>query len=319
MTSPDPTSPEGLTEQEQLFLASLTRPLSADESERLKDGDAAKNAELTATWLAMAAFADTADIQALRREALAAGKQTQQKRPGFRALGLAAAACLALAIGAGGLILWSASRLQTYTAPDRGIGHVTLADGTEVTLSAGGQIRSRISRSARDIELVRGDAYFAVRHDAGRTLTVTSGNHRAIDLGTEFNISQTDTLYRLTLVSGALRVENTRSGYRRDLVPGQSYLDQGGTEHIALETSQNAARWAKGQLAFDDASLAEVDAAFSRLTGRRILFSTPALAKLRLSGTISLEKPDRASQAISAALPVNATPTPAGDIRVSAR
>lgn len=310
MTDSNPTPPasDTLSDQDRTFLDSLNADLPTD----------APNEEtLTATWLAMAAFAETDEISAMRRDALrAAGVVQTRKRPMPRIIGMAMAACLTLAIGTGSFALWS-GRIQTFTAPAQGIAHVTLKDGTEVTLSAGGEIRSRIGQSKREIELVRGDAYFAVTHDASRPLTVTTHGHRAIDLGTEFNISQTPDTYRLTLVSGAVRVENIKTGYTGDLKPGQTYVDQAGAERITMEMSRNAAGWAHGQLAFEDSTLREVGATFSRLTGRRIIFTTPAVADLRLSGTVNLDNVGRASQAISAALPVTATPTAQGDIRVS--
>lgn len=312
MTDPNPT-PDALSEQERTFLDSLNAPASPDAPQ--SDEDAA----LIGTWLAMAAFADTAEIKAMRQDALrAAVVMRSVKRPVSRYVGIGLAACLTLAIGAGSFVAWS-GRMQTFTAPSQGIAHVTLKDGTEIALSAGGEIRSRMGLSKREIDLVRGDAYFAVTHDASRPLTVTTGSHRAIDLGTEFNISQTSDAYRLTLVSGAVRIENLKTGYTGDLKPGQSYIDQAGHERIADDAPERVSSWARGHLAFEDASLAEVGVAFQRLTGRRIIFTTPAVARLHLSGTVNLDNVDRASQALSAALPVTATPTAQGDIRVSPR
>ena len=309
MTDPNPTL-DSLSDQERACLDSLN---AGEPTQSEHDAD------LTGTWLAMAAFAETDEIKAMRREALrAAGIVQTRKQPVSRIMGMAMAACLTLMIGAGSFVVWS-GRTQTFTAPAQGIAHVTLKDGTEIALSAGGEIRSRMGLSKRDIELVHGDAYFAVTHDASRPLTVTTRNHRAIDLGTEFNISQTGDAYRLTLVSGAVRIENLKTGYASDLKPGQSYIDEAGHERIAADAPERVSSWARGHLAFEDASLSEVGVAFQRLTGRRIIFTTPAVARLHLSGTVNLDNVDRASQALSAALPVTATPTAQGDIRVSPR
>lgn len=312
MTDPNPT-PDALSEQERACLDRLNAPMTPGAQE----GDA--DAALIGTWLAMAAFSDTAEIKAMRQEALrTAGVSRVVKRPQPRYIGLGLAACLTLAIGTGSLVAWS-GRIETFTAPTQGIAHVTLKDGSEIALSAGGQIRSRIGASKREIDLVRGDAYFAVTHDEKRPLTVTTGSHRAVDLGTEFNISQTGDAYRLTLVSGAVRIENLKTGYAGDLKPGQSYIDMAGHERIADDAPARVSSWARGHLAFEDASLSDVGVAFQRLTGRRIIFTTPAVARLHLSGTVNLDNVDRASQALSAALPVTATPTAQGDILVSPR
>ncbi|CAL4869596.1 hypothetical protein MMA231_03888 (plasmid) [Asticcacaulis sp. MM231] len=312
MTAPN-LKPDALSEQERTFLGSLNAPASPDAPRNEEE------AALMGTWLAMAAFADTAEIKAMRHEALlAAGVVRPVKRPVSRYVGIGLAACLTLAIGGGGFFAWS-GRMQAFTAPAQGIAHVTLKDGTEITLSAGGQIRSRIGASKREIDLVRGDAYFAVTHDEKRPLTVTTSSHRAVDLGTEFNITQTGDAYRLTLVSGAVRIENLKTGYASDLKPGQSYIDQAGHERISDDAPARVSSWARGHLAFEDASLSDVGVAFQRLTGRRLIFTTPAVARLHLSGTVNLDNVDRASQALSAALPVTATPTAQGDILVSPR
>ncbi len=316
MNQPDLPEPD-LTEDERLFLASLTRPLTEDESQRLQASPIGDSSSLTQTWLAMAAFGETDEIQAMRREALAAGAPARRQKPQWP-LPVGIAAAMAIAV-TGVALSWHLNAYQTFTAPARGITHIALADGTQVTLSAGGEIRSRIGRTRRDIDLTRGDAYFAVVHDAARPLTVTSGIHRIVDLGTEFNIAQTATAYRVTLVSGALRISNTHSGYSRVLAPGQSYVEMPTAEQVVQDPSPHLASWAHGQLVFEDASLDQVGSAFTRVTGRRIIFDTPALSDMRLSGTIDIEHVDRACVALSAALPLRARPTAEGDIRISRR
>jgi transmembrane sensor len=311
MTDSDPF------EQERLFLASLTRSLTEAEELQLQSSPIDAKASLTGTWLAMSAIANSDEIQAMRADALeAAGALTSKRRPRSYALPIGIAACLAL-VAAGFTTLWSMNQVQTYSAPARGIAHFTLADGTQVTLSARGELRSRMGRSKREIELKRGDAYFAVVHDERRPLTVTNGVHRIVDLGTEFNVSQASGVYKVTLLSGALQVRNLKTGYSRELAPGQSYTETPKSEQITDDSSGNVASWAHGQLVFEDASLDQVGAAFARLTGRHFIFGAPELSELRLSGNIDIEHVDRACRALSAALPVKATSTAQGDVLIS--
>ncbi len=330
--APAPSETELSSQDPQvLLLASLTRDLTAQEDERLHAWCAENpelQAALTATWLSLGVFADSDEMRLLRQEARdAAGLgPIRQNRPQGQSAsnrpwltGALMAASVLLAIGWGGYSVWSANRMTTFTAPPQGLAHITLSDGTQVTLSAGGQIKSAISHSKRTVELVRGDAFFDVIHDANRPMTVNSRGHEITDLGTVFNISQASDLYRVTLISGAVRVKNTQTGTSSDLKPGQSYVESGRTWQVIGGNADAFAGWAQGHLIFEDASLAEVSTSFSRLTGRRLIFASPELARLHLSGVINLDHVERACQALSATLPVTAKPTDSGDILISAR
>jgi transmembrane sensor len=311
MTEPD------LNEQERLFLESLSCPWKADDIDPLAAPADEQVTALTGTWLAMSAFAQSDKMKVMREQALkAAGIASRAPRRQTFFFPTAVAACLVVAV-AGSMLIWTENQDQTFTAPPQGIAHVTLKDGTQVTLSAGGMIRSRIGKSKREIELKAGDAYFAVVHDENRPLTVTSGIHRVVDLGTEFNVSEATDAYRVTLVSGALRVANIKTGYSQTLKPGQSYLATTKTEQIVDDPPAHVASWTHGQLVVDDASLDQVGASFARLTGRRFIFDAPELSELRLSGNIDIEHIDRACQALDALLPIKATPTAQGDIHIS--
>lgn len=65
---------------------------------------------------------------------------------------------------------------------------VTLADGTRIDLAPGSMLSVRMLPWARRATLVRGEAYFDVRHERWRSFTVGGDGFSVEDLGTAFNV-----------------------------------------------------------------------------------------------------------------------------------
>lgn len=324
--------PNLLTEQalEALFVTSLSRTLSPLEERMLKpwlELNANKAQELRAVWLALGAFKDTREVKAMRKEALDHVGSNKARTIIFdleRLFGVFASRRAALLgfglvflLGLFGLFSLNMPKTQTYDSPAQAIGHFQLDDGTKVTLSAGGKLESRMDKKNRTLKLLAGDGYFTVAHDKTRPLKVLSGAYTVVDLGTEFNISHSSDRYHVTLVSGKASIHNAKSGFFADLKPGQTYRDVAGIEKISTDDEPNLIGWASGILSFDDVSLAEVNATYARLSGRKLVFSAPELSALRLSGVLHIERLDATCQALSATLPIKATPTKDGNILIS--
>ena len=153
-----------------------------------------------------------------------------------------AAACAALAAV---VILPSA----TTTAYRTGVGGgkaVVLADGSRVDLSGDSELRVQILPWARKAELVRGEAFFDVRHESARTFEVASGGTAVRVLGTAFNVDrQSPTRTVVAVYRGAVDVAVAgehnlvlRKGDAAHVVDG----------HIAAQprTAETAPAWKSG-------------------------------------------------------------------------
>ncbi|UAL10051.1 FecR family protein [Caulobacter segnis] len=298
----------------RLLAASLTRPLTTAERTALdawEAGSAEAREEVARTrevWLAMGLAAEDPTVRALRRSV--GRKARPERRPLLAGLGLLAAALVV------GVALNAQPQVETYAAPAHAAARLTLADGSHVVLSPGGRLTTRFSRRARDVSLEAGDGFFEVTHDKRRPFAVAASGRTLTVLGTRFNVAGGARL-TVSLVQGSLRVSQPGAPSVL-LVPGQRYVgasDVGGAAQAGDVRSDAA--WTDGRVVLADASLAEAAERLSRVSGRRVALTDPSLARLRLSGSLPIERMDDVGAALEALLPVRAQTTAGGDLIVS--
>jgi transmembrane sensor len=99
---------------------------------------------------------------------------------------VAAAIGLVAVIGVVGQGYFTRPEGQVIETPKGGQERLGLADGSQIVLNTESAVRVNIGAHARSVELLRGEAYFQVRHDAQRPFVVTVGAHRIVYLGTKF-------------------------------------------------------------------------------------------------------------------------------------
>jgi len=324
MTSSDIPNPAPGPDPRQLLAASLSRPLTEMEQFSL-DAWAASSvaardeiAQTREIWLAAGLAADDPAVRQLRRSArLAAGLDQPVRRrdaPVARrwlvgGLGLAAAALVT------GVMLVDQPRTERFVAPAHAVAHLALADGSHVALSPGGVLTVRMSRHARALALVDGDAFFEVSHDTRRPFTVAASGRTLTVLGTRFNVAGGRRL-TVSLVQGSLRVSAAGA---TDIVlkPGERYVAaQNGGRAETADVVGDAA-WKDGRLVFADASLVEVTERLSRAAGRRFVLADPALGDLQLSGSMKVGRIEDVRSVLEASLPVTTRLTAKGDLVIA--
>lgn len=223
-----------------------------------------------------------------------------------RSIGLLAAgvAGLAVLLGAGGW-LWSHKAVveATYAAASGHRTAIVLADGSRVALDNGAEIRARLGKADRRIELARGRAFFDVAHDPDRPFEVTGGGHvvRAIGTAFEVDVASAGVPFRVALLRGRIRVRDAETGARaRELSPGQVLVaDKAGVERVSSTDVAAATAWREGRLVLRNETLEAAAAELNRRGGRRILVEGAAKA-LRLSGAYSGDDPQTFARAIAA-------------------
>src|SRR6185437_16694465 len=98
---------------------------------------------------------------------------------------------------------------------------VTLADGSSIELNTSSTIL--IHQDRRAITLVKGEAFFDVRHDADHPFTVDAASQRITDLGTKFVVRNLSDRVEVALLEGRAHLAPVTgaSGARQaDLSPG---------------------------------------------------------------------------------------------------
>jgi len=202
-----------------------------------------------------------------------------------RWFGGAIAASLAAIVAVG---MWQAQP-ATYTvetAPGEvqlvaleGGGHIELAGGTRMVLDGD---------DPRTAVLEQGQALFTIEHDPAAPFTLTVGEDTLVDVGTIFDVKHTDGRMALAVSEGAVVFNPGQQNVR--VSPGQRLISAAGSDAYELSELPTAdvGEWREGRLTFQNATLGDVAADLSRMTG--IAFSVSAASTgTRVSGSLLVE------------------------------
>lgn len=87
----------------------------------------------------------------------------------------------------------------------------TLPDGSKITLASGGYISygNDFNKDLRSIEL-KGEAFFEVAHDKTRPFRIITNHLNTEVIGTSFNIKQTENNVKVTVVTGLVKVYDSK-------------------------------------------------------------------------------------------------------------
>lgn len=187
---------------------------------------------------------------------------------------------------------------QYLTKPDGTVystavgGHktITLSDGTRIELNTDTSLRIALEGDRRGVVLDKGEAFFQVTHDASRPFTVTVGNHRVTDLGTEFIVRRESGKVKVSLVEGRAQFENIGAAGSKPavLAPGDVVVataeDFRVTRKPVRELDETMA-WRHGSLIFFHTSLAEAAKEINRYNEQKVVIADADAARLKINGT----------------------------------
>lgn len=243
-----------------------------------------------AYWRIMGAWSRTERLSALQRPM----KVSETPRRTFLTFAKYAVASLIVASIAGlaGWSYFSDPAEQSFRTPIGGRKILTFADGTRIELNTDTVLRAHIDRKQRVAELVRGEAYFAVQHDARRPFVVTAAGHRIIDLGTEFAIRTGDGNIRVSVFKGRAELERAdarNSDHTTVLVPGDVATASAETVSVTnksvADISTNAA-WRRGLLIFKYTPLRDAVAEINRYNTDKLVIADGSVANRTVYGTV---------------------------------
>ena len=142
---------------------------------------------------------------------------------------------------------------------------VSLVDGSEIQLNGGTKIVLD-QNDPRLVEIARGEARFAVKHDDTDPFTVAAGEQRLVDIGTVFNVVRTDRQLRVGVAEGSVRFEDTAKTV--NLRAGDTLAaDTRGKIEMSQSPAASIGSWASGKLVYDRAPLEQVADDLSRSLG----------------------------------------------------
>jgi transmembrane sensor len=193
---------------------------------------------------------------------------------------------------------------HTYVAEKGDRQTVTLADGSSIELNTDSEVRVHFNRWRRNVEMIKGEAFFTVTHDAERPFEVRAGSGRIRDIGTAFEVYIKPEQVIVAVQEGIVEVQ--ASG-KRELTAGQqlAFNDRGEFQALQDQDVAGLTAWRQGKLVFRDRCLDDVLAEVGRYHDIRIRLQNETLGKLRVSGTFLTAELDDTLSAIAAILPVN--------------
>ena len=224
-------------------------------------------------------------------------------RPAWRVGLIRAAATVAVLVGA--TVVWQSVRqgggdgttalaTRTFEAPVGAVDSMRLPDGTRVLLAPGSRLNvgADYGVSSHDVELI-GEALFDVAAAAAGRFTVRAGDAVITDLGTTFTVrSDAEREVRVVVTAGSVMLRAAtaadsgtilRAGDRGVLSPAGEIVAYRGA------ASGDDLAWTRGQLVFNNATLAHVADELRRWYGVELQFAEAALANRHFTASFAGE------------------------------
>ena len=225
----------------------------------------------------------------------------------------AMAACLLL-VAVGQLPtarIWLEADHRTATGEQQ---TVMLPDGSSALLNTGSAIAVDFSGDRRQVTLLRGEAFFDVRHDADQPFTVHGHFADVTVKGTAFGVRSDANDDVVILERGSVEVRPSGDPDRAEtLSPGEMIVaDRKGLAPIRKTDTTRALAWREGRVIFQDRRFDEALADLDRYyRGSAILLGKDAAAKT-ISGNYRTNYPEAAIRTLAVSAGLSVTELPGG-------
>jgi transmembrane sensor len=240
-------------------------------------------------WRLEAVWKRTHRLAALTSPATVQASAELDVRSGLRWI---AASVVAIAIFGAALNLYVFSPRDTvYETPVGGHRVIALADGSRIELNTDTVLRARITNTLRTVTLIRGEAYFRIKHDTTRSFVVNVAGSKVTDLGTAFSVRNDRSRVQVALFEGRARFDPSVSIRRHapvTLMPGDNVVATAISTSVWHQSPENLANqlgWRRGVIIFTHTTLAEVANEFNRYNRSKLVIADPETARLTMGGT----------------------------------
>jgi transmembrane sensor len=218
---------------------------------------------------------------------------------------------------------------------------IHLEDGSTVTMNTRSRMRVWLTPRGRDIELLEGEALFAVAHDARRPFRVHVGHTVVEAVGTAFSVYRGEHGTKVSVVEGRVKIFAYQSPAPLILNPNAvAWTDVGASDFerppppipvsareeaqvsrdgsaefdverkaVTQEQIDHHLAWVNGQLIFENATLAETIEEFNRYNRRKLRIGDPTLAQIHLGGAFSSTNVDEFIVELSTLFQISAVAT----------
>jgi transmembrane sensor len=244
----------------------------------------ALSAELAERPAIGALLADVDRLLTAKSPATAAARGTRIRR----LWPLAVAASLALLTVALVVLELTRASVADYSTAVGEQRVVTLADQSAVTLNTGSSVRVTYSRGLRRVDLLRGEALFAVAKNPGRPFEVRALQGVTTAVGTEFDVRIGTDTTSVSVLEGAVTVAGASGSTP---VAAGEVVDYGADGHISAPRPANVTKirgWVAKRIVFSDEPLAQALEDYNRYSTSPIVLSDPALGSRHINGVFRI-------------------------------
>jgi len=221
--------------------------------------------------------------------------QARSKHRHWRPIATAAAVAAAVS-----LIVLSPSELfsSAYTTKIGEQRVIKLSDGSIMRLNTHSKVKVLFSKKERRIELLEGEALFAVARDTGRPFRVLTDSASVQALGTQFDVYRQTGETTVSVVEGAVKISPSGAAITKSPPTMSLTADEGADVksdgRIVKQRPGQVSRaiaWQQRQLDFNHATLQEVAREFNRYNALQIRVEDPAVGARVLNGVFNADEP----------------------------
>ncbi len=240
-----------------------------------------------AYWRLKAAWERADRLAALRRE----NTTPSHSSVGVR-LAKFAAAALVLAVAGMGAYRSLAPHSPSAALYATNVGEhktIHLTDGSLIELNTDTKISFASAPGKQIVKLLKGEAYFQIKHEPSRLFVIEANGHRITDIGTTFRVRRDNARLEVALLDGEIRFDSADARVKPvTMKPGDIII---ATAHSAavMQTPQRAMTdqlgWRSGMIVFKHTTLREAAAEFNRYNAHKVVIADAAAAKLTINGT----------------------------------
>jgi len=178
---------------------------------------------------------------------------------------------------------------QTYSVPLGSRSKVILADGSEINLNSGSELKysSDFSPSNREVNLT-GEAFFNVKTDPEHPFTVKTSDFNIKVTGTKFNVcSYSDNRYSTaTLAEGKISLELKNKNEELKIAPGEKFqLNRDNKTHLLSDADvESEIAWKDDQFIFRNIPFPELAKRLERWYDVKLSYSDKRLQEYSFTG-----------------------------------
>lgn len=246
------------------------------------------------------------ELDAAKPLLLVSPKTASKHRPRrFPPYSLALAVCCLL-LWFSPLLVWLEADFATAVGETR---VVRLSDGSSMTLNSDSAVAVNFNSGTRQINLLKGEAWFQVSPDSWRPFRVHADHGRVTALGTAFNVRLSYHHAEVTVTEHTVAVELDGGNKPVLLNQGQRlrYSSQQGIGSAETVDTHAVTAWQRGKLVFQNKPLGEVIAELNRYHRGHIAISDAAIAQRRVNGVFRTEQPLAVVNALEDSLQLHST------------